>query len=113
MQKIFTPRGIVKPLLIIGAVSCAVFLLDKGLGLLHTQASDKLMQCSATATDNTDKFGYSILAGIAASKATDIHMMNLTVVLDRFAASLEHHMAAANDLDSYNVLALVYLKVYQ
>ena len=77
MQKIFTPRGIVKPLLIIGAVSCAVFLLDKGLGLLHTQASDKLMQCSATATDNTDKFGYSILAGIAASKATDTHKTNV------------------------------------
>ena len=113
MQKIFTRRGIVKPLLIVAAASCAFLLLDKSVELLHEQASHLLMQCSATAADNSDKFGYSVLAGIASSKASDTQMMNLTVALEQFLSSLEDDFSATSSLDSCEVVALVYLKVYQ
>jgi len=113
MQKIFTRRGIVKPLLVVAAASCAFLLLDKSVELLHTQASDLLMQCSSTAVENTDKFGYSVLAGIASSKASDTQMMNLTVALEQFSAVLQSEFSTNNTIDSCEVVALVYLKVYQ
>ncbi len=113
MQKIFTRRGIVKPLLILGAASCAFLLLNKGAQLLHIQASDLLVQCSATAIGNTDKFAYSVLAGIASSKASDTQMMNPSVVLEQFSKALQSDFSANNAIDSCEVVALVYLKVYQ
>ena len=113
MQKTFTRSGVTKPLMIIAAVSCSVFLLDKGVELIHKQASSRLMQCSVSATENTDKFGYSILAGLAQSKAADFEGMNLTVALERFSSKVDRGFSENSTLESCKVLALVYLKVYQ
>ncbi|EPJ53952.1 MAG: hypothetical protein OFPI_08800 [Osedax symbiont Rs2] len=113
MQKILTRRGIVKPLLIVAAASCVFLLLDKSVELLHKQAASLLMQCSVSAVENTDKFGYSVLAGIALSKASATQMMNLTVALEQFSSALQADSWTKSSLDSCKVTALVYLKVYQ
>ena len=113
MQKIFTPRGIVKPVLIVAAVSGVFLLLDKGGEQLHKQASNLLMQCSATAVENIDKFGYSVLAGIASSRASDMQMMNITVALEQFSAAREGDLSTIGTLNSCKLVAIIYLKLYQ